>query len=159
VSRTMEGMCQKYVHFFFQTTTRGDSEVATENESQPGRVLQDEITISGPASDSSNPGPPSEIISTQLQQSSAADCEAKRKRRCKNGNVPPREGKAGGKNLDQTCPRLPIEWPGTTSGGRATVHYFRIACDKFRANNSRSCAFEHAGQCNVSMEFNIMELI
>ena len=101
-------------------------------------------------------GPPSEIISTQLLQSSAVDREAKRERRRKNGNVPPRQGKTGGKNLDQTCLRLAIEWPGTTNGGRATIHYFCIACDKFRANNSRSRAFEHADQCNVSIEFNII---
>jgi hypothetical protein len=94
---------------------------------------------------------PLEVVSTQLLQSSGTDREAERERRRKNGNVPPREGKAGGKNLDQTCLRLAIERPGTTSGGRATVHYFCIACDKFRANNSRSRAFEHADQCNVSI--------
>jgi hypothetical protein len=119
-------------------------DVSTENEpisSQPGR---------------SNSGPPSEIVSTQLMQSGAADCEAEREKRRKNGNVPPRQGKAGGKSLDQTCLRLAIERPGTTGGGRATVNYFCIACDKSRANNSRSRAFEHADQCNVSIEFNIM---
>lgn len=135
--------------------------VSTENvsESQPipsqsGQDDDDTTTVvSGPAS--SNPGPPSEVLSTQLLQSSAADREAERERRRKNGNLPPREHRAGGKNLDQTCLRLAIEWPGTTSGGRATSHYFCIACDKFRANNSRSCAFEHADQCDVSIEFNI----
>ena len=43
------------------------------SSSQPG---QDKI--SGPAS--SNPGPPSEVISTQSLQSSAADREAERER-------------------------------------------------------------------------------
>ena len=130
-------------------------DVSTENEPIPSQLEpgQDEI-ISDPAS--SNPGPPSEIVSTQLLQSGAADREAKREKRRKNGNVPPRQGKAGGKSLDQTCLRLAIERPGTTNGGRATVHYFCIACDKFRANNSRSRAFEHADQCNVSIKSDIM---
>jgi hypothetical protein len=113
----------------------------------------------GLASYINNPGPPLEVISTQLLQSGAAEREAERERQHKNGNVPPQEGKAGWKNLDQTCLQLDIEWPETTSGGRARVHYFCIACDKFRANNARSRAFEHADQCNVSMEFNIMDLI
>jgi hypothetical protein len=61
---------------------------------------------------------PSQVLSTQLLQSSVADREAERERRRKNGNVPPREDKPGGKNLDQTCLRLVIERPGSTSGGR-----------------------------------------
>ena len=133
-------------------------EVSTENSqpitSQSGQDDDDTVTVvGGPAS--SNPGPPSEVLSTQLLQSSATDREAERERRRKNGNVPSREDRAGGKNLDQTCLRLAIERPGTTSGGRATSHYFCIACDKFRANNSRSRAFEHADQCDVSIEFSI----
>jgi hypothetical protein len=124
------------------------------SESQAGLDGSDsEIIVTSQASN--NPGPSSEVISTQLLQSNAADREAERERRRKNGNVPPRQGKSGGKNLDQTCLRLAIERPGTTSGGRATVHYFCIACDKFRANNSRSRAFEHADQCNVSVEINL----
>lgn len=83
--------------------------MSTKNASKSQRILpqsgQDDVT-SGPAS--SNPGPPSEVVSTQLLQSSAADREAERERRRKNGNVPPREGKPGGKNLDQTCLRLAI---------------------------------------------------
>ena len=117
----------------------------------------DEITVisaSGPAS--SNSGPPSVAVLTQLLQSSAADWEAECKRQHKNGNIAPRQGKAGGKNLDQTCLRLAIEWPWTTSGGRATVQYFCIACDKFHANNSQSHTFEHADQCNGSVEFDIL---
>ena len=88
------------------------------------------ISQGGPAS--TDPGPPSssEVLSTQLLQSSVTDREAEHERRRKNGNVPPREGKAVGKNLDQTCLRLAIERPGTTSGGRATTHHFCIACDK-----------------------------
>ena len=130
--------------------------MSTENESkspqsQPG---QDDVTSGPPAS--SNPGPPLEVVSTQLLQSGAADREAERERRRKNGNVPPREGKPGGKYLDKTCLRLAIERPGTTSGGRATIHYFCIACNKFRANNSRSRAFEHADQCNVSSIYLLM---
>jgi hypothetical protein len=141
----------------------------TASESQPipsqfGQDGDDEImVISGPAARapniapaSSNPGLPSEIISTQLLQSSATDRQAERERRRKNGNVPPREGRAGRKSLDQTCLRLAIERPGTTTGGRATSHYFCIACDKFRANNSRSRAFEHAEQCNVSIQYLLM---
>lgn len=129
--------------------------VSTENASNSQPIPQPgQDVISGPAS--SNSRPPSEVVSTQLLQSSVADREAERERRRKNGNVPPREGKTGGKNLDQTCLRLAIERPGTTNGGRATVHYFCIACDKFRANNSRSRAFEHADQCNVSIKFNVI---
>jgi hypothetical protein len=133
------------------------TENASENQPVPSQSVQDDddaITVVGGTA-SSNPRPPSEVLSTQLLQSSAADREAERERRRKNGNVPPREDRAGGKNLDQTCLRLAIERPGTTSGGRATSHYFCIACDKFRANNSRSRAFEHADQCDVSIEFNI----
>ena len=133
-------------------------EVSTENSqpitSQSGQDDDDTVTVVGGLA-SSNPGPPSDVLSTQLLQSSATDREAERERRRKNGNVPSREDRAGGKNLDQTCLRLAIERPGTTSGGRATSHYFCIACDKFRANNSRSRAFEHADQCDVSIEFSI----
>ena len=122
--------------------------------SQSEQDDDDAITIvSGPTS--SNPEPPLEVLSTQLLQLSATDREAERERQRKNGNVPFREDRSSGKNLDQTCLRLAIEWPGTTSGGRATTQYFCIACDKFRANNSRSRAFEHADQCDVSIEFNI----
>jgi hypothetical protein len=169
-SHTMEGMCQWYVQSFLPPKVRDQRscdqmpscDVSMENTSkswpilsQSGQDDDDAITVvSGPAS--SNPGPPSEVVSTQLLQSSAADREAERERRRKNGNVPPREDMAGGKNLDKTCLRLAIERPGTTSGGRAISHYFCIACDKFRANNSRSRAFEHADQCNVSIKFNII---
>lgn len=93
----------------------------------------------------------SQELSIQLLQTAAADREAERERRRKNGNVSPRQHKPGGKNLDQTCLRLAIERPATTKGGTATVHYWCIACDKFRANNSRSRAFEHAEQCKVSI--------
>jgi hypothetical protein len=55
--------------------------------SQSGQDDDDAITVvSGPAS--SNPGPPSEVLSTQLLQLSATDREAECERRRKNGNVP-----------------------------------------------------------------------
>ena len=79
--------------------------------SQSGQDDDTIMVISGPAS--SNPGPPSEILLTQLLQSSAADHEAEHDQWHKNGNLPPQEDKAGGKNLDQTCFQLAIEWPGT----------------------------------------------
>ena len=70
----------------------------------PSQSGQDDDTItvvSGPAS--SNPRPPSEVLSTQLLQSSAVDHEAECDQWRKNGNLPPQEDRAGGKNLDQTC--------------------------------------------------------
>ena len=70
--------------------------------SQSGQDDEDAImVISGPAS--SNPGPPPEVISTKLLQLSATDRKAECKRQHKNGNVPSREDRACGKNLDQTC--------------------------------------------------------
>ena len=123
------------------------SQVSQPILSQSGDTI---LVVHGPASKSSNSGLPSGVISTQLLQSDAADHEAEHERWRKNGNVPPQQGKPGGKNLDQTCFWLAIKRPGTTSGGRATINYFCIACDKFHANNLRSCAFKHADQCNVS---------
>ena len=93
-----------------------------------------------------------EVLSTQLLQAAATDREAERERRRNNSNKSPREDKPGGKNLDQTCLRLAIERPATTKAGNATTHYWCIACDKFRANNSRSRALDHADQCDVSMD-------
>jgi len=93
-----------------------------------------------------------EVLSTQLLQATATDCEAERERCRNNGNKSPQEDKPGGKNLDQTCLRLAIEWPATTKAGNATTHYWCIACDKFWANNSRSRALDHADQCDVSID-------
>jgi len=93
-----------------------------------------------------------EVLSTQLLQAAATDREAEREQRCNNSNKSPREDKPGGKNLDQTCLRLAIEQPATMKAGNATTHYWCIACDKFRANNSRSRALDHADQCDVSID-------
>ena len=97
-----------------------------------------------------------QVLSTQLLQAAATDREAERERRRNNGNKSPREDKPGGKNLDQTCLRLAIERPATTKAGNATTHYWCIACDKFRANNSRSRALDHADQCDVSIDWNLL---
>jgi hypothetical protein len=101
-----------------------------------------------------NTSPSQEVLSTQLLQAAATDREAERERRRNNGNISPREDKPGGKNLDQTCLRLAIERPATTKAGNTTTHYWCIACDKFRANNSRSRALDHADQCDVSIDLN-----
>ena len=151
----MEGMCQWYVLGFFHLkcetneavircpVTRCQQKTLSQLRSNLGRMVMIQLPLSvvWPLVT-----PPSEVLSTQLLQSSATDREAEHERWCKNGNVPSGEDRAGGKNLNQTCLQLAIERPGTTSGGRATSHYFCIACDKFCANNSRYHAFEHAGQ-------------
>ena len=66
----------------------------------------------------------------------------------------PDKVKQVGRTLTKPVSDLPLNGleVGTTSGGRETIHYFCIACDKFRANNARSRAFEHADQCNVSIK-------
>ena len=74
----------------------------------PCRLLED-LSKTQPGLDensglaSSIPKLASEAVSTQLLQSGATDREDEQERRHKNGNVPPRQGKGGGKNLDQTC--------------------------------------------------------
>lgn len=108
----------------------------------------DDVTI---VDNTTTRGPSQEVLSTQLLQSTATDWEAEREQCRQNGNVSPRGDKQGGKNLDQTCLRLAIERPATTAGGKSTTHYWCIACDKFCANNSRNCAFEHAEQCKVGI--------
>ena len=97
-----------------------------------------------------------EVLSTQLLQAAATDREAEREQRRNNSNKSPREDKPGGKNLDQMCLRLAIERPATTKAGNTTTHYWCIACDKFRANNSRSRALDHADQCDVSIDWNLL---
>jgi hypothetical protein len=98
--------------------------------------------------------PSQELLSTQLLQAATTDHEAEHKQCCNNGNISPQEDKPGGKNLDQMCLWLAIEWLATTKAGNAMTHYWCIACDKFHANNSRSCVFDHADQCNVSIDLN-----
>ena len=88
-----------------------------------------------------------EVLSTQLLQAAAADHEAECEQHHNNSNKSPREDKPGGKNLDQTCLRLAIEWPATTKAGNTTIHYWCIACDKFWANNS--CSHALAMQISV----------
>jgi len=88
-----------------------------------------------------------EVLLTQLLQAAATDRKAKHERRRNNSNKSPREDKPGGKNLDQTCLRLAIEWPATTKAGNTTIHYWCIACDKFWANNS--CSHALAMQISV----------
>ena len=92
-----------------------------------------------------------EVLLTQLLQAAATDCKAEREQCHNNGNKSPQEDKLGGKNLDQTCLQLAIEWPATTKASNATTHYWCITCDKFWPNNSHSCALDHADQCNVSI--------
>src|SRR5258708_31471679 len=130
--------------------TTKHSDTLTPTQPIPSQSVQKEVDVV--ADVSSDVALPLDILSTQLLQSSVADRETERERRRQNGNVPLREDKTGGKNLDKTCLRLAIERPGRTGGGRATTHYFCIVCDKFRANNSRSRAFEHADQCDVSIK-------
>ena len=126
-----------------------DASTATTSEPSSGQSTQlddDKITVvDGPASSNW----PTAILSTELLQTEIADREAERERRRQNGNKAPRQDKPGGKNLDQTCLKLAIEWPGVSNGGRKVIHYYCIACDSFRANNSRTRAFDHFGKCPV----------
>jgi hypothetical protein len=60
-------------------------------------------------------------LSTQVLQSVAANREAERQERQKNGNVSPREHHHTGKKLDQLCLSLAIQREETNLKGVLTV--------------------------------------
>lgn len=120
--------------------------VSEPSSSQLTQLDNDDITvIGGPASSSQLTA----NLSTALLQTEEADCKAERKTHHNNGNKAPQVDKPNGKNLDPTCLKLAIEWPGVTKGGRKVSYYYCIACDEFCANNSWQHAFEHAEDCGV----------
>ena len=113
----------------------------------PSRQCDVSQSISDPDEDDVtviNTSQSQEVLSTQLLQAAATDHEAEQEQHHNNSNKSPQEDKPGGKNLDQMCLQLAIEWPATTKASNATTHYWCITCDKFRPNNSHSRALDHA---------------
>ena len=100
-----------------------------------------------------------EVLLTQLLQAAATDCEAECEQCHNNGNKSPQEDKLGGKNLDQTCLQLAIEWPATMKASNATTHYWCITCDKFWPNNSHSRALDHCDVSLVEIYFHLTNII
>ena len=133
-----------------------DMSTATTSEPSSGQSTQlddDEITVvEGPASSSQ----PTAILSNELLQMEIANREAECERCHQNGNKAPQQDKPDGKNLDQTCLKLTIKWPGVFNGGQKVIHYYCIACDSFHANNSQTCTFDHFGKCPVCVTVNFL---
>lgn len=124
-------------------STMSMSEPSSSQLTQPDN---DDITIiDGPVSSSQLTA----NLSTTLLQTKEVDCKAECKTHCNNGNKAPQVDKPNGKNLDPTCLKLAIEWPGVTKGDRKVSYYYCITCDEFHANNSHQHAFEHAKDCGV----------